>query len=183
MRRVQKPRVSFFQAGVIATVLALLITYFGFAKAIPFRSHFEIKAAFNSVNNIKPNSPVRIAGVNVGKVTKVEHVDGGGQAGVVSMRIEEKGRPIKEDAQLAIRPRIFLEGNFFVDVKPGSPSARSLEDDDIVPVNQTRTPVQLDQILTALQSDTRRDLKTLLKELAGGLEGAGAKGFNRSIPY
>ena len=37
--------------------------------------------------------------------------------------------------------------------------------------------------MTALQSDTREDLKTLLDEYGKALEGEGAKGFNRSIPY
>ena len=43
--------------------------------------------------------------------------------------------------------------------------------------------MQLDQVLTALQSDTRDDLRVLLKEYSGALEGKGAKGFNDSIPY
>ena len=42
------------------------------------------------------------------------------------MEIDEKGLPIHKDATLKIRPRIFLEGNFFVDLKPGSPSSPTL---------------------------------------------------------
>ena len=38
------------------------------------------------------------------------------------MEIDDKGLPIHKDATLKIRPRIFLEGNFFVDLKPGTPS-------------------------------------------------------------
>ena len=34
------------------------------------------------------------------------------------MEIEDKGLPIHKDATLKIRPRIFLEGNFFVDLSP-----------------------------------------------------------------
>jgi hypothetical protein len=99
------------------------------------------------------------------------------------MRINKNGRPIRKDARLTIRPRIFLEGNFFVDVSPGTPSAPELGDGDVIPINQTSAPVQLDQILTALQSDTRDDLRVLLRELGTGLEGRGARGFNRSIPH
>ena len=35
----------------------------------PVRAHYEIKAAFKTSNNLRPGSPVRIAGVEVGKVT------------------------------------------------------------------------------------------------------------------
>ena len=93
------------------------------------------------------------------------------------MQIQDKGRPLHADAQFKIRPRIFLEGNFFVDVTPGT-SSKEVADGHVFPVNQTATPVQLDQVLTALQSDTREDLKTVLREYAAGLKGKGAKGFN-----
>ena len=68
----RKRGMSPFPAGLIAIVLVVAGSYLGFTKKIPFRSHFEIKAAFRSSNNLRPNSPVRIAGVEVGKVAKVE---------------------------------------------------------------------------------------------------------------
>jgi virulence factor Mce-like protein len=172
-----------FPAGVIALIVTVAVCYLGFSKAIPFRSHFEIQGVFNTSNNIAPNSPVRVAGVTIGKVTKVDHVGGGSPGAVVTMRINKKGRPIRKDARLTIRPRIFLEGNFFVDVQPGTPSAPELGDGEVIPINQTGAPVQLDQILTALQSDTRDDLRVLLREFATGVDGKGASGFNASIPY
>jgi hypothetical protein len=43
--------------------------------------------------------------------------------------------------------------------------------------------VQFGQVLTALQSDTRSDLQTFLKEYAKGVEGKGAKGFNMAVKY
>ena len=50
--------------------------YFGFTKHVPFTHGFRVKAVFESANSIRTNSPVRIAGVNVGKVTKIERKDG-----------------------------------------------------------------------------------------------------------
>ncbi len=126
---------------------------------------------------------MRIAGVEVGRVTKVERVKKGGESVMVTMRIGKAGRPIHDDARAKIRPRIFLEGNFFVDIEPGTPGAAEIADDQTIPINQTSVPVQLDQILTSLQSDTREDLKTLLDEYGNALDKGGAEAFNRSIPY
>ena len=81
---------------------------------------------------------------------------------VVTMEITDNGRPVREDATLKIRPRLFLEGNFFVDLKPGTPGADELADGGMIPVTQTATPVQLDQVLTALQTDTRASLQETL---------------------
>ncbi|MDX6650249.1 MAG: phospholipid/cholesterol/gamma-HCH transport system substrate-binding protein, partial [Solirubrobacteraceae bacterium] len=135
-RRVEGDRRTSIRAGAIALVLILVAVYFGFTKSVPFRDHWELKAAFQTVNDLKPNSPVRIAGVKVGKVTEVQHI-AGGRGGLVTMRIDDRSIPIRRDAQIKIRPRIFLEGNYFVDVKPGSPSAPALGDGDTVPVQQT----------------------------------------------
>ena len=56
---------------------------------------------------------------------KVEPIEDEGEgAAMVTMEMKDAGLPIKEDAELKIRPRIFLEGNFFVDLEPGSPRRR-----------------------------------------------------------
>ena len=82
---------------------------------------------------------------------------------------------------MKIRPRVFLEGNFFVDIKPGSPSAPTLDSGKTIPTTQTAAPVQFGDVLTALQTDTRADLQVFLKEYSKGLEGKGAEGFNEAL--
>jgi virulence factor Mce-like protein len=148
--------------GLIALVVALIAVYLGFTKDIPFTKPFEVRAVFQSANSIRVASPVRIAGVEVGKVKAVEPAPNSNSA-VVVMQINKDGLPLHSDATAKIRPRIFLEGNFFVDLTPGSSSAPELDAGDTIKVTQTATPVQLDQVLTALQSDTRQDLKLVLK--------------------
>src|SRR5918997_1505612 len=168
--------------GTIALVVTLIAVYLGFTKSIPFRSHYEVKAAFKNSNNLRPASPVRIAGVDVGKVQKVEPIGKRGDGAIVTMRINDNGRPLRADSTFKIRPRIFLEGNFFVDAYPGT-SGKEVPKNHTFPINKTDTPVQFDEVLTALQTDTREDLKTLLREYAAGLRGKGARGFNRSIDH
>jgi len=149
--------------AVLTLVVLAVVGYFGFSKHMPFTHGFRVQAVFETSNNIRPNSPVRIAGVDIGKVTKVEAYQGGdGNATLVTMEIDKSGLPIHKDATLKVRPRIFLEGNEFVDLSPGTPSAPTIDDGDTIPMTQTAAPVQLDQVLSALQSDTREDLKQLL---------------------
>jgi phospholipid/cholesterol/gamma-HCH transport system substrate-binding protein len=174
---------SNFRAGLIALVLIGLFGYFGFTKSNPFANPYEFHAVFKDVNNLKPKSPVRIAGVDVGKVKSVEPVEEGDGAARVTMELEDKGLPIKKDAELKIRPRIFLEGNFFIDLEPGSPSGAELDSGGTIPVTRTAAPVQIGDILTALQSDTRSDLQTFLREYSKGLANGGAEGFNQAIEY
>jgi virulence factor Mce-like protein len=162
MRR--RPR-SPVAIGLVALVAICILVFLGWTKDIPFTKPFEVNAVFQSANSIRAGSPVRIAGVEVGKVKEVKAQEGT-DAAVVVLQIDDDGLPLHADATAKIRPRIFLEGNFFVDLKSGSPSAPELEDGGTLKVTQTATPVQLDEVLTALQSDTRQDLKVLLKELS-----------------
>ena len=187
MRRKRRhPRdrgMSRFTAGLIAVGLIAVAAFFAFSKNNPFSAPYKLTAVFETANNLKPNSPVRIAGVEVGKVKKVESVEGGKAEGaaIVSMELKKSALPIHEDAQMKIRPRVFLEGNFFVDIKPGSPTAKTVASGYTIPTTQTAAPVQFGDVLTALQSDTRTDLQVFLKEYSKGLEGKGAEGFNEAL--
>ena len=168
-----RPRDRFtpFGVGLAVMVLIAVAVYFAFAKDIPFTRGTEIKAVFNETSALGVNSPVRIAGVEVGKVSKVEPAAEDATASVITMKIKDEALPLHTDARLKIRPRIFLEGNFFVDVRPGTPSEELLSDGDVIPATQTAAPVQLDQVLGTLKANTRKDLKTLLQGYGGALAG------------
>jgi phospholipid/cholesterol/gamma-HCH transport system substrate-binding protein len=159
-------------------VLVALVAVFGHVS--PFRHEFKLNAVFENAANVHVNSPVRIAGVNVGKVTAVDRAGGDSTAAKVEMDVDRVGLPIYKDAQLKIRPRIFLEGNFFVDVQPGTPGAKALKSGGTVPVTQTASPVQLDQVLTALQSNTRAQLQVLIQGYGNALDGQPLPGEDKA---
>jgi virulence factor Mce-like protein len=152
--------------GLIFLIVIAVLVYFGFTKHLPFKHGYQLKGVFASAVNIKPKSPVRIGGIDVGKVTGIKRE---GSTGLVSMEIENKGLPIHDDATLKVRPRIFLEGNWFVEMQPGSPSAPTLSSGATIPIAQTSDPVQLDQVLNALNTDTRANLQTFLIEYGAAL--------------
>jgi phospholipid/cholesterol/gamma-HCH transport system substrate-binding protein len=149
--------------ATIAVIFILVITigpYLAFTGHVPFTSYgYELKATFANGVNISTRSPVRIAGVDVGSVIGVER---DGDATTVTFTVDGTGRPVHNDAFAEIRPRIFLEGNFFIDLDPGSPSAPELSSDSTIPISHTSTAVQLDEVLSALQSPVRADLGHLL---------------------
>lgn len=156
--------------ALIAVIFILVFTigpYLAFTGHVPFTSYgYELKATFSNGVNIATNSPVRIAGVDVGRVISTER---DGDATTVTFTVEGKGRPVHDDAFAAIRPRIFLEGNFFIDLSPGSPSAPELGSGDTIPVSRTSTWVQIDEVLTALQAPVRADLSHLLESYGTAL--------------
>jgi phospholipid/cholesterol/gamma-HCH transport system substrate-binding protein len=186
--------------GLIAVILVVFGFYLAFTKSIPLISGdgYQLKAVFNDAQNIRANSPVRIAGVDVGKVTDVEHLtDGNGNGldgAVVTMSLKDDALPIREDATMQLRPRLFLEGNLFVDLQPGSPAGEELDSGDVVPMEQTASSVQFDQVLTSLQAPVRDSLQVFLAEFGealcgkpseqsdeGCVPGSGADGFRELL--
>ena len=171
---------SRFQAGLITLIALVAFSLGAWFKWNPFADPYVLRADFDDTSNLGTRSPVRVAGIEVGKVTGVEALEGGG--GRVTMELKEEALPIKEDAELKVRPRIFLGGNFFVEVEPGTPGSPALADGDVVPRDQTSAAVQLTDVLGSLQTDTRADLQTLVEEYAAALGDGGAEGFKKALP-
>jgi phospholipid/cholesterol/gamma-HCH transport system substrate-binding protein len=170
MRR-HKARVSRFAAGIIGIVVVAVACYFMFGGSVPFSgTPFQLKAVFTTQTELHIPSPVRIAGIDVGEVTSVKRIQGS-SAGLVTMSINPNGLPVHSDATAKIRPRIFLEGNFYVDLRPGSPSEPELHSGSTLPAANTSGPVQLDRVLSALNMDTRTNLETLLRGIGSSLDG------------
>jgi ABC-type transporter Mla subunit MlaD len=194
MRRSRRKRtINPFLAGAVGIVLIVLFSYGAYTKfANPFASPYTVHAMFSNANGLKQDSLVRIAGINVGKVESVSPVKGcklattvpGGQctAANVALAINDDGLPIHKNATFWIRPRIFLEGNFFVDVYPGTPSAPVAPDGFTFPVQQGTEPVQFDQLLSSLQQHTRANLQTLVQQYGIGVK-QGGPAYNQSIQY
>jgi phospholipid/cholesterol/gamma-HCH transport system substrate-binding protein len=194
-KKKRRKGLSKFTAGAIGVVLVILFSYLAYTKfANPFASKFTLNATFANANGVTPGSFVRIAGVNVGTVSKVAPSPGckpsststadqtACHAAQVTMTIQKIGLPIHTDATFAIRPRIFLEGNFFLDVSPGTPSAPVARNGHSFPIQQGVEPVQFDQVLTGLQGGTRKNLQTLLQQYGKAVK-VGGPAYNASIQY
>jgi phospholipid/cholesterol/gamma-HCH transport system substrate-binding protein len=181
-----------FATGAIGAVLIIVFAYLAYTKfANPFANPYTVHAVFSNASGLRPDSLVRIAGVNVGKVTNVSSEPGctssketssACQAADVEMTIDNPGLPIHDNATFAIRPRIFLEGNFFVDVSPGTPSAPIAKAGHTFPIQQGTEPVQLDQVLSGLQADTRHNLQLVLQQYGKAVK-QGGPAYNRSIQF
>jgi virulence factor Mce-like protein len=181
VKKVQKRigRTPDWIVGLVLVAAIVLVTYIAFGGRMPWQSEYELKAVVASGLELQSRSPVRIAGVEVGRVTNIER--GPGNTAIVTMEIKEVGLPIHKDATVKVRPRIFLEGNFFVDLRPGTPQAPTIESGSTIPITQTAVPVQFDEILSGLQADTRRSLTRFIHGLSVALDDGGGQILSGAI--
>ena len=70
-------RTSFWRPYLVTVGLVVvlgLVTYFAFHPRLPFSHGYRVDAMFQSSSGLRKGSPVRIAGVDVGKVVKAQQI-------------------------------------------------------------------------------------------------------------
>jgi phospholipid/cholesterol/gamma-HCH transport system substrate-binding protein len=130
---------------------------------------FELKAEFETAQAVVPGQgqTIRVAGVRVGDVERVELEDG---KGVVTFVVDREYLPIYRDATILMRPTTGLKDMFF-QLDPGTRAAGEYDEGDVIPVANTAPDVNPDEILEFLDSDTQAYLRLLLVGAGKGLEG------------
>jgi phospholipid/cholesterol/gamma-HCH transport system substrate-binding protein len=132
---------------------------------------FELKAELKTAQAVTPGQgqTVRVAGVRVGDISKVENDNGNA---VVTMDIDRKFLPVYKDATILLRPKTGLN-DMFLELDPGTKSAGEFDEGDTIPVANTAPNVNLDEVLQLLDTDTRAYLRLLLVGGGEGLQGRG----------
>jgi len=176
--------------AALTILLAVVITYYAFSgKQIPFVHHFTMHALVRNSVDIIPGSPVRIAGIDVGQVSGTS---ADGALTIVNFTVGSNGQPVHTDATVTIRDRLFLEGGYYLQLDPGSPSAPAVKDGFTIPVSNTAYPVQFYQVLSTFDSATRHSLQNTLNTLNQGFSApagqkptaanSGVGGFKEAVP-
>ena len=111
---------------------------------------------------------VRVAGVEVGLIGKVQLEDG---VAVVDIAIEPKYKDlITDEATALLRAKTGVK-DMFLEVDPGD--GKPLKEQSRIPVVNTQEDVDPDEVLGALDHDTRDYLKLLITGAGKGLRGRG----------
>ena len=104
----------------------LLFLWVTFGGPTPFRAKtYEVKVPFNEATQLAEQSDVRISGVNVGKVQKIELAPNGKQA-LATAAIDDQYAPLPESTRAILRTKTLL-GETYIELTPGSregPGAR-----------------------------------------------------------
>lgn len=120
-------------------------------------------------------STVKLAGVPVGVVAGISG-DGPVQ---VRLHLHPGTLALLGDAPSAqVRPTTVLGGSYYVALVPGGDPARRT---DRVPVARTRTPVELDLLLSAIGPDAQTSAQDAARLLHGALRDGGADGLGRVL--
>ncbi|HLM37102.1 MAG TPA: MlaD family protein, partial [Gaiellaceae bacterium] len=113
---------------------------------------------------------ITVAGVQIGKVQGIELQEG---KAIVMAHLDPRYKGlVREDATALLRPKTGLK-DMFLEIDPGSRSARPLDEMERIPVANTAPDVDPDEVLEALDSDTRAYLQLLVNGAGKGLQNHG----------
>jgi phospholipid/cholesterol/gamma-HCH transport system substrate-binding protein len=152
--------------GVSAYVLSHERLHFPLIQSGPYK----IYAEFSSAKAVTPGQgqTVRVSGVQIGDIGQVNLRNG---VAVVELDIQQKYKNlVHTDATALLRPKTGLD-DMFIEINPGSgPIANQ---GYTIPVGQTNPVVDPDEVLSALDGDTREYLQLLVNGAGQGLKGQG----------
>src|SRR5687767_5006487 len=153
--------------GRLATMVFFALSCFGllmflwlaFGGPTPLKPKgYQFKIAFPEVSQLATQSDVRVAGVEIGKVVKVD-LTTGGDAVIATLEIDRKYAPISADAKAQIRNKTIL-GQTYVELTLGSKSGRKIADGGLLDKRRVGDLVSLDEILNTLDPYTRSAYRT-----------------------
>ncbi len=163
---------------LLAVALAVAVVILGHQRVtlpgwVPVvgKNFYAFNGAFTTGQAVTPGQgqTVNVAGVQVGEISSVRLEDG---RAVVGMKLDDAGVRPYRDATLLLRPKTGLK-DMTVELNPGSSRAGRLPEGGTIPVSQTQPDVNLDEVLAALDDDTRTYLRALVSGAGGGLKGRG----------
>jgi len=164
-----------FDVAAIVTLLVVSIAVAGYILShqrfrFPFiqSSPFTLNAEFSTAQAVTPGQgqTVRVAGVQIGDIGAVSLRNGNA---VVRMDINQQYKHmIHKNATALLRPRTGLK-DMFIEVDPGSSAAPIAKPGFTIPVANTLPDVNVDEILSALDADTRAYLTLLVNGAGQGL--------------
>lgn len=176
-----------FDFAAIITLLVLSIAVAGFVlshEGLRFpliqSSPFMINADFSTAKSVTPGQgqAVRVSGVQIGIINDVTLKDG---LADVSMAIDSKYMHlVHTDATALLRPRTGLD-DMFVELNPGRDPAPVAQAGFTIPAGSTQPTVDVDQILSSLDSESRSYLGLLVNGAGDGLKHGGGSELAQTL--
>jgi len=159
--------------ALVVSVVILAHQRLALPPGVPFlgKDFFDVNAELTTAQAVTPGQgqTVNIAGVEVGQISSVKLENG---KAIIGLKIERKYDRIYNDATILLRPKTGLK-DMVAELNPGTAAAGRMREGGTIPISRTLPDVNLDEILSSLDTDTRDYLRILLSDGAAALRGNG----------
>src|SRR5215210_7781561 len=166
------PRIVVMVVFALSCFGLLLFLWLSFGGPVPLKPKgYQVKIDFPEATTLAQEADVRVAGVPVGKVRKVEVGDGTNRT-VALVELERKYAPLRQDARAILRQKTLL-GETYIELTPGTRTAPTVKEGGTLSPAQVSPTVELDEIFRALDEKTRASFRTWMQNQAEAVRGRG----------
>jgi phospholipid/cholesterol/gamma-HCH transport system substrate-binding protein len=148
----------------------LLFLWLNFGGSVPLQPEgYRVTVSVPEATQLAQEADVRISGVPVGRVKKLEPNE---QTGLTDTEIEIDSRyaPIPQDTRAILRQKTLL-GETYMELSPGNKRSGLLADGGELPTAQVAETVELDEILRTLDPVTRQRFSTWFDQAGRAVQG------------
>ncbi len=198
--RVQSLAASPTMVGAITTLVVIVAVFLAYNanNGLPFVPVYRVSAEMCNAARLAPNNEVRIGGNRVGVVESIDTVDltnseNSGQgnscateegntastAAKLNLKLEESAKPLPSDSTIRVRYRSSF-GLKYLELVRGDPSQGTLPEGGTLPIAQSETQTEFDDVSNTFDTATRENSRAVLEGFGNAFAGRGAS-LNQAI--
>jgi virulence factor Mce-like protein len=163
-------RIAVMALFALSSFAACLYLWMAFGGSSPLKPQgYQFRVAFPEATQLANQSDVRISGVSVGKVIKL---DPDGNRTQATVQLDNDFAPIPKDTRAILRVKSLL-GETYVELTPGNRKGAQLADGGTLDPGRVGTTVELDEILSTFDAKTRKAFQTWQESSAAAVAGRG----------
>jgi virulence factor Mce-like protein len=130
---------------------------------------YRVNAVFKTGAELVPGDDVTMSGLRVGKVETLTPMAGATEVG---MLLHGDFAPVFKDARAVIRQKNLL-GETYIEVNRGNATEGAITNGGTIAEDHTLTPVEVDEVLNALDPQVRDQLNIVINTLGQATAGRG----------
>ena len=174
--------------GRMIAMIAFTLSCFGllvwlwlaFGGPIPLKPEgYRFEVGFREAALLVKEADVRMAGLDVGKV-KDKRLDRRSGMTIATLELDPEFAPVPKDTRALLRIKALL-GETYVELTPGTRSKGHIEDGGRLPQAAVKEAVEIDEIISLFDRQTRRNFQGWIRELAKAIRMGRGEDLNDAI--
>jgi virulence factor Mce-like protein len=169
--------------GAITTLIVVVAVYLSYNanNGLPFVPTYNIKVELPEASGLQPSNQVRIGGTRVGVISSLtpkQNPRTGRVTAIANLKLEKSVESLPADTR-AIVLSVSAIGLKYLELEKGT-SKQTIKPGHTIPVDQTREPVEINDLFNIFDAKTRKAIKINTNNFGDGLAGRGL-GLNNTI--
>ena len=157
----------------------LLWLWFSFGGPLPLHPEgYRVKAHMPESSLLVKEADIRMAGLDIGKVKGIKLARTGGAE--IEMEIDPEFSPLPRDVKAILRQKSLL-GQIYIELTPGTRDGPKLDDGEMIPAKSVVEPVELDEIISLFNEETRKNFQGWIREISIAIRDGRSEDLSNAI--